>query len=269
MAITFTGCVATPRITGSGTTGSQYLFAVENARGSNKLVSIRRIMSLNDPTIAVATVKPKLVGYRSSQPLTIGTGVVLLGKGTFDSTQTSDPFVKVWCANSLDAYLPGGVGIGVTSPVRCWSNAGSRVHTVIEQIAAEDSSLLPVLIHDYPFYLAPGESYIVIVESAAVTSDPVANYWLINCVWFEETLVNYFTISGTVTFNSTPVVGAEVVVLAADDTALTNAYIQSIVTTTAGGAWTCNIPTGKIGYAYAQNDVTGTFYTAPAAPFLS
>jgi hypothetical protein len=116
--------------------------------------------------------------------------------------------------------------------------------------------------------LYPGESITTEIEPTAAANDPATNSWLVNCIWTESTLTT-FTISGTVTFNSSPVVGAEVLVVCADDTALTNAYIQGVILTTAGGAWTCNIPVGKIAYAYAQNDVTGTLYTAPAAPFLS
>ena len=83
--------------------------------------------------------------------------------------------------------------------------------------------------------------------------------------WYGST----YSISGVVTLAAVGVVGAEVTVIVADDTNLTNAYLHATVITTSGGAWSANIPTGKLAYAYAQNFTGGVYYTAAGAPYIS
>ena len=77
-------------------------------------------------------------------------------------------------------------------------------------------------------------------------------------------------ISGTVKLSGVGVVGAEVIVIIADDEQLTSPYVFGVVATTAGGVWSIEgIPDGKYAYAYAQNYTGGTHYTSTGAPYVS
>lgn len=92
-------------------------------------------------------------------------------------------------------------------------------------------------------------------------------------VWtVEPTLISgaiaTYAISGTVTLSGSPVDGAKVMVLEADDTSLTNAHLYQVVTTAGGGLWASTIRTGKVGAAFVQYENGGTYYTAPGSPFL-
>ncbi len=264
MTVLYAGMAASQRIAGTGR-GAQNVFAVENGRGSNRLVCIRRGTVYIDHTAQLTAVKPTVNLYRATfSPLQ--EGVCLIDKGTFDTAQTSDPYVRIWSACS-----PDGAGIGAmvsSNGARHWSNYGTRMHDTSGQIQALPSDTAPALASAYDIKLVPGEAFVVTVEPATATSDPATNNWIFNCVWTEETLP-VFTISGVVTLSAVGVVGAEVAVLVADDTSLTNAYLWAVVTTTTGGAWTCDIPAGKVAYAYAQNYTGGIYYTAPGNPFIT
>ena len=266
MAYTFTGCCGTPRIAGDNTTG-QFLFALENGIGSGTIVTLRRMTVQLDTTAVLTSVTPAVRGYRSTTALNEA-GVVLMGKGTFDTSQTSNPEVEAYATNTPDGCGTGGLTTTVAQ--KTWQKSIPRAHTLVEQIVADDQALIPAMCDSptWNFKLYPGETYIVRVDAATAASNPVTNYWLVNCCWQEEAMTT-FTVSGVVTLSGTGVVGAKVTVLVADDTSLTNAYLWQIVTTTAGGAWACDIPTGKVAYAYGQNYTGGTYYTAPGAPYIT
>lgn len=268
MAILYTGCATTQKIFGTGL-GAQNIFAVENGRGSNVLVMIRRLAVLLDPNEGLLTaVKPIITAYQSTFVFTSQFGATILEKGYFDSTQTSDSNVRIWSAGVLDS---GFAPLAATNNTRGWREfSPCRLHTSAGIDISQSADIMPQLLSDttYNYTIYPGESLVVAVEPAAVTSDPSSNNWLVNCVWTEETLTTY-TISGTVTLSATPVDGAEVTVIVADDTNLTNPYLHSIQVTAGGGLWSAAIPAGKIAYAYAQNFDAGTYYTAPGNPYIS
>jgi hypothetical protein len=269
MAVTYTGCVASPKITGTGL-GNINAFVVENGRGSATKVCVRRLVAFMDPIEGVLTaVKPIITAYRGTFSFADQEGVILLDKGYFDSAQTSDGYVKLWAACTPDS-LTGIGGLTVTTTDRVWREfSPSRLYTSAGIELGNQADVMPQLLSDptYDFNLLPGEALAIVIEPAAVTSDPTTNNWMFNCVWTEETLTTY-TISGFVTLSGVGVVGAKINIVVADDHTMTNAYFWGTATSIAAGAWSAAIPAGKYAYAYAQNDVTGTLYTAPGAPYL-
>jgi hypothetical protein len=127
---------------------------------------------------------------------------------------------------------------------------------------------LPPVLASKDFILRPGDSLIVQVVAAVGTSNAaLCNNWDAHCVW-EEDAIATFAISGTVTLSASPVSGAIVTVVEADDTSMTNAVLRETIVTPAGGTWASTIRTGKVGAAFVQYTSGGTKYTAPGSPYL-
>lgn len=256
----YTGCATTPRITGNGLL-TQRLFAIENKLGSKRLVRVRRLSSQMDATALLTAVKPLLKTTRGVGEVTNGAQVA---KGTFDTLQTSDHNVRLWHHGAPDLAL-GTEVIGTPGTIH-WGQFSMRLHSLAEQVIGADENQLSVIVENKPFSLYPGQYILVEAIGSAVTSNPTTNHWFFNCAWTEEVFTT-FTISGVVRLGGVPVVGAEVIVVIADDLLMTNAVLWDSVTTSAGGAWSSNIPVGKLAFAYAQNEVSGTKYTSLGRPY--
>lgn len=222
---------------------------------------MRRLSTQMDATVALTAVKPQLKTTRGVGSVVNGAQVA---KGTFDTAQSSDHRVRIWHHGAPDLAL-GTEVIGTPGTVH-WQQYSTRLHTLVEQVLGADENQMPLLVEGFNCEIYPGQYLLVQAIGTAVTSNPVTNHWVFNCAWTEEDFTT-FTISGVVTLSAVPVVGAEVLVVIADDVAMTNAVFWEVVTTTAGGVWSSNIPVGKLAFAYAQNDVAGTKYTSPGRPY--
>lgn len=93
------------------------------------------------------------------------------------------------------------------------------------------------------------------------SADDAAACW----TYFEECNV----ISGTVTKDAVAQSGAKVLIVDADDNSLTNPYLRDVVTSDGSGNWSSIVPVGRVGFAFAMWDNSGTFYTSPGCPFLT
>jgi hypothetical protein len=194
------------------------------------------------------------------------TGACRAAATPFDTAKTSSDKVNLWYSVTPDGGNDSGMS--GTSGVLQWRQWACKLRSAAEQQQGIDNNQLPMLVANKTWKLYPGEYLLVRVDPVTPTDNNPNSGWFCSAVWQEEDITTY-TISGVVTLSSTGVVGAKVTVLVADDTSLTNAYLHEVVTTTAGGAWTSNIPTGKIAYAYGQNYTGGIYYTAPGAPYIS
>jgi hypothetical protein len=191
-------------------------------------------------------------------------GGLIIDKGTFDTTKSSDPAVI------LRAALYESARITATPGDTLWQQFVSRQHTAAEQNISDDKNLLSYLVGDSgkEFKLRPGESLLSKVVAAIETSNAaLTNNWIVQCVW-EEDAISTFNISGVVTLNSVPIEGAKVIIVEAKDKSLTDAVLREVKTTTTGGAWNSTIRTGWVGGAFVQYETGGTLYTAPGSPFL-
>jgi len=237
---------------------TQHIFALENQIGSRVDVNVRRLVVQNDPLTALTSVMPQV---KVSRGVNISGGI-MLDKAQFRTTETSDPFVKIRSA------LGEGSPITATRGDTIWQQYTSRLHTAVEQVLATDGSALPRLVDTRDFKIRPGESLLLTVVGATVASNAaLANNWLVDCVW-EEVDKATFAISGTVTLSGSPVAGAIVTVIEADDISMTNAILRETIVTPAGGTWASSILTGKVGAAFVQYETGGTKYTAPGSPYL-
>lgn len=238
---------------------TQHIFALENHIGSRVDVNVRRLTVQNDPLTALASVMPQV---KVSRGVNISGGI-LLDKAKLRTTETSDPFVKIRSA------LGEGSPITATQGNTVWQQYTSRLHTAVEQVIASDDPLLPRLVDTFDFKLKPGESLLATVISATAASNPALSHnWLVDCIWEEDAKAT-FAISGTVTLSGSPVAGAIVSVIEADDVSMTNPVLIKTIVTGAGGTWAADILTGKVGAAFVQYESGGTKYTAPGSPYLA
>ena len=238
---------------------TQHIFALENQIGSRVDVNVRRLVVQNDPQTALASVMPQV---KVSRGVNISGGI-LLDKAKLRTTETSDPFVKIRSA------LGEGSPITATQGDTVWQQYTSRLHTAVEQVIASDEPLLPRLVDTFDFKLKPGESLLATVISATAASNPALSHnWLVDCIWEEDAKAT-FAISGTVTLSGSPVAGAIVSVIEADDVSMTNPVLIKTIVTGAGGTWAADILTGKVGAAFVQYESGGTKYTAPGSPYLA
>ena len=238
---------------------TQHIFALENQIGSRVDVNVRRLTVQNDPLTALASVMPQV---KVSRGVNISGGI-LLDKAKLRTTETSDPFVKIRSA------LGEGSPITATQGNTVWQQYTSRLHTAVEQVIASDDPLLPRLVDTFDFKLKPGESLLATVISATAASNPaLSRNWLVDCIWEEDAKAT-FAISGTVTLSGSPVAGAIVSVIEADDVSMTNPVLIKTIVTGAGGTWAADILTGKVGAAFVQYESGGTKYTAPGSPYLA
>lgn len=264
MAVSFTGGASSPVILGNDAT-TQTLFSVENGIASRVNIIIRDLHVSLDPLVALTAVMPLV---RTSRGINISGGITL-PKASFSTAQTSDPAVVMRCA------MGEGAPIAATASSTIYQEFRSRAHTAVEQICEftgtgdlVDYGCLPPVLLSKDFVLQPGESLIVQVIGAANTSNAaLTNNWFAQCNWEEDEIAT-FAISGTVTLSASPVAGAIVTVVEADDTSMTNAVLRETIVTPAGGTWASSIRTGKVGAAFVQYETGGTKYTAPGSPYL-
>lgn len=259
MAVTFVGTARSLVAFGNDST-AQNLFTIENGASSYVNLNIRRLLMQNDAIAVLTAVMPIVKVSRA----TAISGGVIVEKTPFDTTYSSDSNVV------FRAQLEESARITATPGDTVWQQYSVRMHTAVEQQQGIDNNLLPLLVADSgsEFVLRPGEALLARVVAAAGTSNAITtNNWFVECV-FEEDEIATFAISGTVTLNSSPVSGANVMVIEADDEQMTNAFLREVITTGAGGTWASSIRTGKVGAAFVQYTTGGTYYTAPGSPFL-
>lgn len=262
MAISFTGGACSPIMLGNGAT-TQSVCVIENGIASRVNVIVRKLDFELDTLVALTAVMP----LTKTSRCTGVSGGVSLAKAPFDASQTSDPAVVIRSA------IFEGAPIVATPGTIMWQGFFGRAHTAVEQFHTfakmEGHNALPqYLAKTKDIVLRPGESLLTQVVSAAGTSNAaLTNNAHISAVWEEDEIATY-AISGTVTLSGSPVSGAIVTVIEADDVSMTNAVLRETITTGAGGTWASDIRTGKVAAAFVQYENGGTYYTAPGSPYL-
>jgi len=265
VAVTFRGTAQTLNIVGNDAT-AQNLFVIENGIASRVNVIIRRLLFGSD---AIAVLTSVMSSIKVSRCTAVSGGVTL-AKAPFATSETSDPAVTIRAQANESALITA------TSGDTIWTQFVPRMHTAVEQQQPEvDSenrryrSLIPVsAMTTTDIVLRPGESMLVkVVAAPAASNAQTSMIYAVRCVW-EEDAIATFAISGTVTLSGSPVSGAIVTVIEADDTSMTNAVLRETIVTPAGGTWSSNIRTGKVAAAFVQYESGGTLYTAPGSPYL-
>ena len=219
---------------------------------------MRRIVTQCDAILAQTVLSPYVRAHRATN---ISGGAIISGN-VYSTNQSSSSSVEI--RTPINEGYPIQATIG--DPI--WQSSVGRMHSAIEQQIGAENYTLPELAAKRDFILRPGESLVVRATVATVAGNPQnSRAWVVQCNWQEDPL-DTFAISGVVTLGGSPVAGAIVTVIEADDLAMTNKVLVARVVTDAGGAWSSSITTGKVGAAYVQYETGGTFYTAPGSPFL-
>ena len=266
MAVTFRGTAQSLTIVGNDE-AAQNLFVIENGIKSRVNVIVRRLTFGCDSTAVQTSVQNVLKVSRCTSV----SGGMTLHKANFDSAQTSDSNVMI------RSQVNEAARITATAGDTLWTQFTGRMHTAVEQQRSEDDSeklkernLIPQAASTMAdLILRPGQSLLVkVIASVAASNPQAARNYVVRCAW-EEDSITTFAISGTVTLSASPLDGAKVMILEADDASLTNAYLHEVITTAGGGLWASTIRTGKVGAAFVQYENGGTYYTAPGSPYLS
>jgi len=263
---TYTATAATFRTPGNASANLvQGIMSIYNKPSSYSFIYIRRILVQVDCTAVLTAVMPQVITSRCN----MGTpsGGTVLTPTVFDTSTEAKATVEVRGAASADGTLSSpGLFSGTPMVPIMWEQYCMRIHTGYGQVLGPDNTVAPALLSDNNiFTLYPTETLVVQVVAAVASSNPVTNHWWAECVWEEP---ETFAVSGTVTLSASPVTGAKVMVLYADDTSGTNTNLWEVVTTDGSGNWSSSIPVGKVGSAFVQYDNGGTLYTAPGSPFL-
>ena len=265
MAVTYRGTAQSLTIVGNDA-AAQNLFVIANGVQSRVNVIVRELTVANDATAVLTSV---MSAFKVSRCTAVSGGVTL-AKAAYVGTETSDANVV------LSAQANETATITATPGDVLWTQLAGRMHTAVEQqrfgdsgVGVCDDLIPPVARSVGNLTLAPGQSLLVrLVAATAASNAQTAQNYVVRCTWEEDALTT-FAISGTVTLSAVPVDGAKVMVVEADDIALTNAHLRAVITTAGGGLWASTIRTGKIGAAFVQYENGGTYYTAPGSPFLS
>ena len=259
MAITYYGTISCFPILGNDQL-TQNLMTLENGTGSRVNVRLRRFSVQNDPVTTLTSVKPLIYSTRIAAGAV--TGGIILTKGVFDTTLTSDSNVVIRAAISTTSPITA------TPSSRLWETYTLRLHSAIQKVIAEDENMIPRLTETNPIIIRPGEGILIALKGAATASNnALANNWACQCMW-EEDSIGTFAISGTVTLGGVPVDGAKIIVIEADDESGTNGRLVEITTSNAIGQWSSAITSGRVGAAFVQYVNGGVYYTAPGSPFL-
>jgi hypothetical protein len=249
-------------VPGAGSASRTFLFVLENRAGSGVDLVLKRGVFQRDPgNVAYTGINPVVTAFRAieiEQP----TGATFIDKCPMDTTFQSNADVAVWSAVK---------NTGRTAPLSATTISpignraiSSRMRSLAEQVQSFDGDLSP----EGDATVHPGQAFAWAVDVDGASADPATANWFFQVLW-DEVPMSTYTISGTVTNGGSPVVGALVNVVVADDTSLSNAYLLGTYTTTTGGAWSAEIPTGMVAYAYAQNFTGGTYFTAPGRPYIT
>lgn len=159
----------------------QNLFTIENIDATN-LLHIRRLTVQLDATAVLTGVMPQV---KISRATAVPTGGTALNKAQFDTANASNASSIVRGGTASD----GGAATAITATAgtTIWQQYCMRMHTVVGQVLAPDSNVLPVLVENLDLTLRQNQALLVQVVASAGASNPATNHWLANIVW-EETV---------------------------------------------------------------------------------
>lgn len=265
MAISFVGSCVTPPIPPYR---GLLALAVENSAFSRVAVRIRRLVAQMENLELITTSGAYMPILRTFRQTGVASGGIELAKTAFDSQLASDAGVRILAR--VDGIGPSH-NLAVTgSPVGAWSHFTARRPTGVEQQLAEDISLLPILVENSPYWiLYPGEVLTVqMLQGSATMTLGAGGLFYTQMVWEEEDSFDVgYTISGEVTLDSAPVVGAKVFVLTDLTIDMTDPKLK-IKITGAGGAWSETLASGVKAAAFVQHKEGANKYTDEGKPYL-
>jgi hypothetical protein len=158
----------------------QNLFTIENI-DATKLVTVRALHVEMDATAVLVSVQPQI---KLSRATAVPTGGTTLTKGQFNTLNASNGNTIVRGGNASD----GGVATAITATAgtTIWQEYNMRMHTVVGQVLAFESLVVPAFCETQGIVLRQNEALLVQVVASAGASNPATNHWIANIVWEED-----------------------------------------------------------------------------------
>lgn len=180
--ITYKGRVSTFRTPGRAGTAGQKIFAIHNASGSTKIVTVRKLTVDLAVTVvkAVTVLPPAIRAYRVTVLPTNGTAGTKVAR---DSALSSNASVTVFqdasadgtsSASALTATLPAGNVITQTFAPRLITAAGYEPFDRETFLDGDSSITLRAL-----------EGLVLMLDYPLATQNPITDMWLVSCEWDE------------------------------------------------------------------------------------
>jgi hypothetical protein len=179
---TFKGRASTFRTPGRAGTAGQKIFAIHNATGSSKVVSVYKITVDQTATVikAVTVLPPVIRAWKVTALPTNGTA---LTKVPEDSSLSTNSAVTVFgdasadgalSASALAAVLPAGMILSEEFAPRLITAVGYEMMDRAEFFADSD-----------PIVLRPLEGIVIFLDYVLATQNPATDMWIVGCRWTE------------------------------------------------------------------------------------
>ena len=177
---TFRGRAQTFRTLGLAGTGGQKLFALHNATGSTKVVTINQLtVDLYQTVVKAVTVAPPLI--RVHRFTAVPTGGTALAKVSKDTALATNASITAWGDTASDGGL--STTLAVTIPA---SNMLAQV-TAARLITAAGYEMFDRvdLLERADVVLRPLEGIVVFLDYTLATQNPATDMWVVGCDWYE------------------------------------------------------------------------------------
>lgn len=178
---TFRGRASSFRIPGRAGTTGQKLFALHNATGSPRLITLNQLsVDLVATVVKAVTVLPPVI--RVHRFTAVPTGGTAAAKVAKDSALASDAAVTAWGDASADG-TSSAAALAVTIPANSMltQEFAPRLITAAGYEMFDRTELLS----DKGVVLRPLEGVVVFLDYVLATQNPVTDMWLVNCDWVE------------------------------------------------------------------------------------
>lgn len=178
---TFRGRSQTFRTPGRAGTAGQKIFALHNATGSTKIVTLNQLTVDKVETVvkAVTVLPPVIRVHRFTALPTNGTA---LSKTAKDSALTTNASVTAWgdasadgtgSATTLTVTIPAGNMLSQEFAPRLITAAGYEMADRIEMLVGQGIVLRAL------------EGVVVFLDYVLATQNPVTDMWIVGCDWYE------------------------------------------------------------------------------------
>lgn len=177
----FRGRAQTFRTPGRAGTAGQKIFALHNATGSTKIVTINQVTVDLVQTVAKAvTVLPPVI--RVHRFTALPTNGTALSKAAKDSALTTNASITAWgdasadgtgSATTLTITIPAGNMLSQEFAPRLITAAGYEMADRLEMLVGQGIVLRPL------------EGIVVFLDYVLATQNPITDMWIVGCDWYE------------------------------------------------------------------------------------
>lgn len=177
----FRGRAQTFRTPGRAGTTGQKIFALHNATGSTKVITINQLtVDLVATVVKAVTVLPPVI--RIHRFTALPTNGTALSKVAKDTALTTNASVTAWGDASAD-----GTGSATTLTVTIPASSMLTQEFAPRLITAAGYEMFDrtEMLADQSIVLRPLEGVVVFLDYVLATQNPVTDMWIVGCDWYE------------------------------------------------------------------------------------